>query len=280
VIGYRAMVDVPRELVQYLGRLLAAERRARGTRAGTRALTCFYQALLVLVWFRKAEDMTLLGAGFGISRATAYRYRDEGIAVLAAQATDLHAVLRRVAADGWSHVILDGKLFDCDRLTETTLSVKGETIDTWYSGKHRDFGANVQAIMRPDGLPVWTSDALPGHLHDISCARELGVTAALNWSAAELDLPALADSGYESAGRGIKSPIKQPTDGSRLAPDNRAYNRLLRGLRWQGERGFAILIGRWKTLRHTTVSPRRIGDIVAAALHLTHFEYRYLPQSR
>ena len=46
MIAYRAMVDVPRELVQYLGRLLAAERRARGTRRGTRALTCFYQALL------------------------------------------------------------------------------------------------------------------------------------------------------------------------------------------------------------------------------------------
>jgi hypothetical protein len=175
-------------------------------------------------------------------------------------------------------VILDGKLFDCDRLTETTLSVKGETIDAWYSGKHRDFGANVQAVMRPDGLPIWTSEALPGHLHDTSCARVLGVTAALNWSAAELDLPALADSAYESAGHGIKTPIKQPADGNRLALDNRAYNRLLRGLRWQGERGFAILIGRWRTLRHTTVSPRRIGDIVAAALHLTHFEYKYLSQ--
>ncbi len=72
-------------------------------------MTCFYQALLVLVWFRKAEDMTLLGAGFGISRATAYRYRDEGIAVLAAQAIDLHTALRRVADDGWSHVILDAQ---------------------------------------------------------------------------------------------------------------------------------------------------------------------------
>ena len=134
MIAYRAMVDVPRELVQYLGRLLAAERQARGTRHGTRALTCFYQALLVLVWFRKGEDLTLLGTGFGISRATAYRYRDEGIAVLAAQASDLHTALKRVAADGWSHVILDGKLFDCDRLSETALSVKGEAIDAWYSG--------------------------------------------------------------------------------------------------------------------------------------------------
>ncbi|MDM4723458.1 hypothetical protein QTQ03_29175 [Micromonospora sp. WMMA1363] len=58
MIAYRAMVDVPRELVQYLGRLLAAQRRAKGTRRDTRALTCFYQALLVLVWFRKGEDAT------------------------------------------------------------------------------------------------------------------------------------------------------------------------------------------------------------------------------
>ncbi|WP_243706066.1 transposase family protein [Micromonospora sp. KC721] len=222
----------------------------------------------MLVSFRKQEDLTLLGAGFGISRTTAYRFRDEGVAVLAAQAQDLHTALRRVAADGWSYVIVDGKLFDCDRLTETTLSGKGETIDAGYSGNHRDFGANIQA-MRPDGLPIWTSPAMPGYLHDTSCARELGITAVLNWSA-EIYLPALADSGYESAVHGIKTPIKQPADGSQLAPDKRAYNRLLRGLRWQGERGFAILIGHWKVLRHATVSPRRIGDIVVAVPGLGH----------
>ncbi len=234
----------------------------------------------MLVWFRKGEDVTLLGAGFGISRATAYRYLAEGVTVLAAQAQDLHAALRRVADDGWSYVILDGKLFDCDRVAETTVSVKGDTIDAWYCGKHRDFGGNVQAIMRPDGLPVWTSEVMPGHLHDLTCAQVQGITAALNWAASELDLPTLADSGYEGAGQGVKVPIKQPTGRQQLAPDNRAYNRLLRGLRWQGERGFAILTGRWKTLRRTTASPRRISDIVAAALHLTHFEYKYLPQSR
>lgn len=149
MIAYRAMVDVPRELVRYLGHLLAGERRAKGTRRGTRALTCFYQALLVLVWFRKAEDMTLLGAGLGISRATAYRYRDEGIAVLAAQAQDLHTALRRVADDGWSHVILDGKLFDCDRLTETTLSVKGETTDRYHQRRLRRHQPRDQEIAGP-----------------------------------------------------------------------------------------------------------------------------------
>ncbi|WP_420847601.1 helix-turn-helix domain-containing protein [Natronosporangium hydrolyticum] len=77
------MLDVPRELVHHLARLLTAERRTRGTRRRTRALTCFKQALLVLVWYRKREDLTLLAAGFGISRATAYRYRDEATNVLA-----------------------------------------------------------------------------------------------------------------------------------------------------------------------------------------------------
>jgi len=32
-------------------------------------------------------------------------------------------------------------------------------------------------------------------------------------------------------------------------------------------------------LRHSTISPRKIGDVVAAALQLTHFEYRYLTES-
>jgi len=31
--------------------------------------------------------------------------------------------------------------------------VKGEAIDAWYSGKHHQSGGNVQAVIRPDGLP-------------------------------------------------------------------------------------------------------------------------------
>jgi hypothetical protein len=65
------MLDVPRELIGYVSRLLAAERRARGTRRNSRSLTCWNQALFILVWFRKREDLAVLGAGFGISRATA-----------------------------------------------------------------------------------------------------------------------------------------------------------------------------------------------------------------
>ena len=94
------MLDIPRELVTELARLLRAERRTRGTRAGTRRLTSFRQALLVLVWFRTKGDVRVVGAGFGVSRATAYRYRDEGITVLAEQAPDLHEALQQVAERG------------------------------------------------------------------------------------------------------------------------------------------------------------------------------------
>jgi hypothetical protein len=126
VIPYRAILDVPRALARYVGRLLKAERRMRGTRRGSRALTCFQQAVFGLRWFRQDLDVPLLARDHGISRATGYRYLDEVIMVLAAQAPDLHEALRRAKADGVAHLILDGKLFSTDRLGEQSTSVKGE----------------------------------------------------------------------------------------------------------------------------------------------------------
>jgi hypothetical protein len=39
--------------------------------------------------------------------------------------------------------------------------------------------------MRPDGLPIWTSDAAPGRLHDLTCAELHDVTGALYWAASQ-----------------------------------------------------------------------------------------------
>jgi hypothetical protein len=272
VITYRATLDVPRELARYLGRLLHAARRDRGTRKGTRALTCYGQAVLGLRWFRQTTDITALARDHGISRATGYRYLDEVVTVLAEQAPDLHDALRRAKDQGLSHVILDGKIFSADRLDEKTTSVKGKQIDLWYSGKAHEHGGNIQALTAPDGFPLWVCDVEPGSVHDLTAARE-HVLSALYWSASHLGLPALADGGYDGAGIGVFTPVKQPTDGHALDVDNRTYNALLRGLRCLGERGFALLTGRWRALRHFTTSPRKIGDIVKAALTLTHFEH-------
>jgi hypothetical protein len=135
VIAYRATLDVPRELVQFVAKLLLEERRRRRTPRGSRALTCFWQAVLALRWFRDRAAPDALARDHGISRATAYRYLDEVIAVLAAQAPGLRETLERARDEGHSHVILDGKVVPADRCREKTISVRGEVIDLWYSGK-------------------------------------------------------------------------------------------------------------------------------------------------
>jgi len=203
VIAYRATIDVPRELVQFTARLLAAERARRGTPRGSRALTCFWQAVLGLRWFRDRVSLDALARDHGISRATAYRYLDEVIAVLADQAPDLHQALERARQEGFSHVILDGTVIPADRCREKTLSVRGEAIDLWYSGKAHVHGGNIQAVIAPDGFPLWVSEVEPGSVHDISAAR-IHVLPAL-YRAAAAGLLTLADPGTTALASGSTS---------------------------------------------------------------------------
>jgi len=274
VIAYRATLDVPRELVQFTAKLLWAERRRRGTPRGSRALTCFWEAVLGLRWFRDRATPEALARDHGISRATAYRYVDEVIAVLAEQAPDLHQALERAQDEGLPHVILDGKIIPCDRCKEPAVSVKGEVIDLWYSGKAHAHGGNVQAVCAPDGFPLWVSQAEPGSVHDLTAARAHAFPAL--YPAAAAVLPTLADPGYEGAGTGILIPVKQPPGGRELDVNTRPRNAIQRSLRCLGERGFALLNQRWRTLQHITASPGKIGDIARAALVLTHFEHGYI----
>ena len=274
MIAYRATLDVPRELVQFTAKLLWAERRRRGTPKGSRALTCFWEAVLGLRWFRDRTAPDALARDHGISRATAYRYVDEVVAVLAEQAPDLHRALERAQGEGFSHVILDGKIIPCDRCKEPAVSVKGQVIDLWYSGKAHCHGGNIQAVMAPDGFPLWVSGAEPGSVHDITAARAHAFPAL--YQAATAGLPTLADPGYDGAGIGILIPVKQPTGGRELDLNTRTRNAIQRSLRCLGERGFALLNQRWRTLQHITASPSKIGGIARAALVLTHFEHGYI----
>ena len=90
--------------------------------------------------------------------------------MLAAQAPDLHEALQEVAEQGWSHVVVDGKLIRTDRCAETTTSIKGETINAWYSGKHRAPGGNVR------GSRTWHTLLTSGDLR----SRWSGMIAAVS----------------------------------------------------------------------------------------------------
>jgi len=165
VLSYRVILDVPLQLALFVSRLLAEHRRDIGTRAGTRALTCWTQAVFALAWFRDRPDIRRLGQGFGISQATACRYKDEAAEVLAARAPSLREALGKAIEQGLPCLILDGTLVSSDRCAGKKTSKKGKQIDTWYSGKAREPAGNVQALAAPGGVPLWVSDVLPGSTH-------------------------------------------------------------------------------------------------------------------
>src|SRR3954468_16112134 len=228
VITSSATLDVPADTATLLTELLVAERLRRGTGVGSRAASAREQAVLVLRWFREDADMKVLAADTGISPATGYRYLHEGIDVLAAQAPDLHQVLERGQAAGWTHVTLDGTLIRTDRCRVTNPDTGH---DLWYSGKHHAHGGNVQIVGDPDGHPVAVSDVEPGSMHDLAAARATGFLGALHAAAALLGLPTLADKGYDGAGAGVLTPTK----GGHLHSDNLTRNQVIGCLRAQGQ---------------------------------------------
>jgi hypothetical protein len=85
-------------------------------------------------------------------------------------------------------VILDGAVIPADRCRQKTVSVRGEVIDLWYSGKAHTHGANIQAVIAPDGFPLWVSQAEPGSVHDLTAAR-LHALPALYHAAASNAVP-------------------------------------------------------------------------------------------
>ena len=270
MITYRATLDVSRALAQYVAALLLTERRQRGTRAGVRKLSCFWQAVMGLRWFRDRTSPDRLACDHGISRATAYRYLDEVIDVLAGQAPDLQDALRQARQQQLAYIILDGTVITTDRLAEKTTSVQGKTIDRWYSGKAQRHGGNIQSLSAPNGQPLWISEVEPGSVHDLTAARE-HVLPAL-YAAAAHGLPTLADAGYDGCRNRRTHPDQTACRQPDPDTDTRTRNALLRGLRSLDERSFALLTTRWRTLERITASPRKIGDIVQAALVLTQHE--------
>ncbi len=189
LVLYPATLDVPHELVEYVAWLLYEQRRTRNTR--WRKLGCFKQALLALVHLRKNETFAQLGAGFGISQATAWRYVDEVLGVLASWAPGLHEALTGLGEG--DRVIVDGTLSPIDRIRAD---------EPYYSQKHRKHGMNVQVIAAPNGAPLWFSRATPGRTHDLTAARAHGIVQAC----LTRQVLVLADRAYQGAGATFRTP--------------------------------------------------------------------------
>src|SRR3954451_22350814 len=173
-VTYAATLPVRQETVVFLSGLLHAERQRLGTRAGTRALGCFQQAILVLRWLLDGTRVTQVAADNEISRSTGYAYLHEGITVLAAQAPGLHSVLLAAKMAGYAHVCIDGTLIETDRC-RTPGPKPG--VDLWWSGKHDNHGGNVLADVT--GLSSRRIlEALTGDERDVHRLAELSFGAA------------------------------------------------------------------------------------------------------
>lgn len=267
-ITYQAVLNVSEHSVQFLSKLLHDERVRRGTRKDTRALSTYKQAVLILRWFLDDTRMSALAVDNGISASTAYDYRTEGIAVLAARRPGLHGALLAAKAAGHTHIILDGTLIPTDRIRTPGPSAG---VDLWWSGKHKHHGGNIQVVSAPDGWPLWTSDVRPGREHDTTAARADPVLLERIRDWVHDGALALADLGYQGESDTLKVPIKK-TAGTALTIDQQCYNAVHGALRCLGERANALLKTTYKILRHYRGCPWRLGDIVAAALVLLHHE--------
>ena len=92
MLFYRAALPLSRKTLTFTAGIIRRRRRATGS--AWRKLNPGQQALPVLACLRKGETFAELAAGFGIGTATAWRYIQETVALLAARAPKLRQAVR------------------------------------------------------------------------------------------------------------------------------------------------------------------------------------------
>jgi hypothetical protein len=244
MLFYRAALPLSRKTLTFTAGIIRRHRRAAGS--AWRKLDPGQQALLVLVYLRKGETFAEVAAGFGVGTATAWRYVNETVALLAARAPKLRKAVRD-AKKVYAYVVLDGTLIAIDRVAADR---------PFYSGKHRHHGMNLQVISSPSGDILWVSGALPGSVHDKKAEWIWGVLRELEAAG----LVTLADKGYLGS-----TWAKIPYRGKGKPKSQKQANRAHAKLRAPGERANALLKN-WRILRKLRCCPHRAGQL-AKAIH-------------
>jgi hypothetical protein len=264
-VTYTATLTVREQTLLFAPSLLHTERQRRGTRSGTRALTCLDQAVLVLRWFLDGSRLAQLATDNAIGKSTAYDYLHEGIKSLAAGPdTGVGAAGREdgrpPACQHRRHAHRDRPVRRTRPRTRRGLVVVGEARQPWRErpGPHR-----------PDGWPLWTCEVRPGREHDTTALREHAEILPTFTVWTEDHLRVLGDLGYEGEADTITIAFKKPKGGG-LSDPQKTCNKFRNGIRAIGERGNSLLMMTFKALRNVSLCPWTIGRIDAAALVLLH----------
>lgn len=259
---YQCRLPLSTRTVNHLADLLRRQLKAIGSR--WRILLPGKIAVIVLAVLRHDQRLADMAGGNNVSESTVRRWRDELIALLAAQAPRLDRALKKVAKHGGEVVLIDGTLIPTQRRT-------GKDDRRNYSGKHRCHGLHFLALTDEQGRLIWISAARPGRTHDITAARHDHILAHLRAA----DLGALADLGFRGLDNDVLDPVIVTgfiaTRTHKLTSGQKEANRVLAVGRAPVEHGFAHLKN-WRTLTQLRTDPTHAPRLLRALLVLTNLE--------
>jgi hypothetical protein len=129
MLFYRAALPLSRKTLTYVAGIIRRHRAAIGS--AWRKLNPGRLALLVLACLRKGETFADLAAGFEVGTATAWRYVNETVALLAARAPKLRRAVRDAKQAGYAYVVLDGTLAAIDRVAADPPVLLRQAPQTW-----------------------------------------------------------------------------------------------------------------------------------------------------
>ncbi|MGW2032234.1 transposase [Streptomyces sp. NPDC001811] len=141
---YQCRLSLSTRTVSHLAGLL--RRHLKAIRSRWRVLPPGRIAMIVLAVLRHDQRLADMAGGNNVSESTVRRWRDELIALLAAQAPRLDRALKKVAKQGGEVVLIDGTLIPTQRRTG-----KGDRRN--YSGKHHHHGLHFLALTDERGPP-------------------------------------------------------------------------------------------------------------------------------
>jgi hypothetical protein len=251
VLSYRSVLPLSSNTLRYVAKLITAYRSQ--IRSRWRRLSASRQALLVLAYLHDNLPFTRLAASFTVGVATAWRYVQETIGLLAMRAPSLAEALRTATGSGWGLVLMDGTLIPIDRVADQA---------PYYSGKHRRHGMLLIVLAGPQGQLLWCSKAYGARTHELTAADETG----LLWATSQHQLSVLADKGYQGAPGHVLTPYRAER-GWPLPPQYKKANTAHAGARGPGERANATL-KTWRVLHKYRSSPHRATALTQAILTL------------
>ena len=228
MLVYPSGVGVSSSALRFLAARLRERRRVPGTRR--RRLSAGRQALLTLAHLRNGHTYAQLAAGFGIGTTTIYQYITEAVEVLVALAPTLAEAVR--AASKKAYLLLGCR------------STGPPPTGSFYSGKHKKHGMNVQVIADAMGRLLWASPALAGAVDDVRAARTQCSSAPLARTDQALSSSRPSPCSTRPSWTRTRSPGQSPGEPSAAEPDHPRSPTAI-------QRGFAVRRGhsKWVGMR-------------------------------